>query len=349
MTVRVRPVATALLALGAVLASCSGDATPAPTAPDATVAPAPNPAPTPAPTMPTGSTEPAPNRPFEVVTLDAEVVDAARDRRIPYRVYAPAGLPGAAPIILVSHGGTGNALGSRTGQHLGRTFAAGGYLAVHVGHLPSRPGTQHRIDRPADVSHLLDRLADGTLPLPAGFPGQPDLARVGHTGHSFGAYTAHALAGATFDRTFTDERVLAIAPISPQGPGQFRAFDRGPQDNTWRTVTVPVYGLVGGDELDSNAVDSIVRPGWRLIPSQRYPGTADTFLTVIDGLDHRDMWSTGTPDVEAFVATQIMRFFDVYVRGDPVVDACSIGEGSLPGASTQRRAASSGSRLAACS
>lgn len=285
---------------------------------------------------------------FEVVLFDGEVLDLARDRRIPYRVYAPIGTTAAVPVVLVSHGGTGHEWGSRTGGHLGSTFAAGGYLAIHVGHLPSRRLAQHRIDRPADVSFLLDRLADNTLPLPAEFSGTADLSRVGHTGHSFGAYTSHALAGATFDRTFTDERIDAIAPISPQGPDQFRAFDRGPNDNTWRTVTVPVYGLIGGDEVDSNAVDSIVRPGWRLVPFERYPGTSDTLVTIIDGQDHRDMWSSGGPDVETFVATNILRFFDVYVRGDADADACLIGDGTLPGVTTQRRPATSGSRLTAC-
>jgi hypothetical protein len=285
---------------------------------------------------------------FDVVTGDGEVLDASRERLILYRVYAPAGAAGPVPVILVSHGGTGSERGHRSAGHLGSTFATGGYLAIHVGHLPStRPG-QHRIDRPADISFVLDRLADGTLALPGGFEGEPDLQRVGHTGHSFGAYTSHAVAGATYDRTFTDERVDAIAPISPQGPDQFGAFDRGPDDNTWLTVALPAYNLVGGDEVDSNAVDTIVRPGWRLVPFERYPGTSDTFLTVIDGQDHRDMWSTGSDEVEQFVAEQILRFFDVYVRDDGTIDACTIGEGGLDGSTTRRRAAASETRLDDC-
>jgi poly(3-hydroxybutyrate) depolymerase len=287
-----------------------------------------------------------------VIQFDGEVVDPARDRRIPYRIYAPADADGEVPVILVSHGGDGSEIGYTTGTHLGSTFAKGGFLAVHIGHRRSAVGVRHLVDRPADVSFVLDQLEAGTLPLPAAWAGTADLDRVGHTGHSFGAYTAHAVAGADYGRSFRDARIDAIAPISPQGPDQFGAFDNGPGDSTWSTVATPVYNLIGGDEIDSNAVDSITRPGWRLVPFQRYPGTADTFQTVIAGQDHSDMWRTGSADVEQFVASQILAFFQVYVAGDDAVDPCSIGATGLELADTERRPASTGSstgsRIAGC-
>ena len=285
---------------------------------------------------------------YDVVTVDGELLDTARNRRIPYRVYAPAGLTGPVPIILVSHGGDGNARGYTSAPHLGTTFAAGGFIAIHIGHLPSTNVLVHQSDRPADVTFVLDQLAAGRVTMPSGFGGEPDLTRVGHTGHSFGAYTAHAVAGATYRRTFTDSRIDAIAPISPQGPDQFGAFDRGPTDSTWSTVTVPVFDLVGGDEVDNNAVDSIVRPGWRLVPFARYPGTADTFLSVIDGQVHSEMWNTGSPEVEQFIATQILAFMQRYVAGDGRVDACSIGVSTTVGVTTQHHAGTTSTALATC-
>jgi poly(3-hydroxybutyrate) depolymerase len=287
-----------------------------------------------------------------VIQFDGEVVDPARDRRIPYRVYAPADVDGAVPVILVSHGGNGNQIGYTTGTHLGSTFAEGGFLAMHIGHTPSAAGVRHLVDRPTDVSFVLDQLEDGTLALPAGWAGTADIDRVGHTGHSFGAYTSHAVAGADYGRSFRDARIDAIAAISPQGPDQFGAFDNGPGDSTWSTVATPVYNLIGGDEIDSNAVDSITRPGWRLVPFQRYPGNFDTFQTVIAGQDHIDMWRTGSTDVEQFVASQILAFFKVYVAGDEAVDPCSIGVTGFELADTERRPASAGSttgsRIASC-
>lgn len=285
---------------------------------------------------------------FEVVALDGETIDADRDRRIPYRVYAPVGQTGPTPVVLVSHRGRGSERGYRSGGHLGKTLAAGGYVAVHVGHLRSARGDRQLDDRPADVSYLLDQLDEGALVLPARFGGTVDTSRVGHTGHSFGAYTAHALGGATFERTYTDSRIDAIAPISPQGPDQFGAFDHGPGDSTWSTVTIPAYNLVGGEEADMNVVGTIKRTGWRLVPFESYPERGDKFLTVIAGQDHSDMWSSGSQEVERFIAEQILRFFDVYLDGDPSVDPCTIGVGELTAAETSRRASSVDTLLADC-
>lgn len=267
---------------------------------------------------------------FDVAIEDGEFIEDARNRRIPYRTYAPVGISGEVPVVLVSHGGRGGELVYRSGAHLGTTFAANGFLAIHIGHLPSDPGV-HRLDRPADVSAVLDRLDADTLDLPDAFiaTATPDTTRVGHTGHSYGAYTAHAVGGATFDRTFTDARIDAIAPISPQGADQFRAFDNGPDDNTWTSVTIPAYNLIGGEEIDSNAIGTIDEPGWRLVPFENYPAIGDKFVNVINGQDHSEMWSEGTAAVDAFVAAEILTFFEVYVAGDPDVDPCAIGSSPL--------------------
>ena len=78
-----------------------------------------------------------------------------------------------------------------------------------------------------------------------------DLNRVGHLGHSWGAYTAHAVAGGRFEHArmseLRDERVVVIVALSPQGPGSegddeqsgragFGAYDSGPKNNTWYPV-----------------------------------------------------------------------------------------------------------------
>jgi len=287
--------------------------------------------------------------PFAVAQVDGELFDTARGRRVPYRVYAPIGAQGEVPVIIVSHGGFGSDLGHTRGGHLGTTFAAGGFVAIHLSHLESTTVAAHLDDRPADITFLLDQLDAGAITLPAGFSGDPDLERVGHTGHSFGAYTSHAVAGASYERTHRDPRIDAVAPISPQGAGQFGAYDNGPDDNTWVTVTIPSYNLVGGDEVDTNALGTYLGDGWRLTPFARYPGTADTFLTVIDGQDHSEMWNSGTAAVETFIAQNILRFMDAYVADAPGAQPCAIGSGT-PGVAveTTRRAATTGSELNGC-
>ncbi len=301
------------------------------------------------------TTDPSAAGPYEVVTIDGEFIDVERDRRIPYRVFAPAGPTGATPVILVSHGGDGSAIGHLSGAHLGTTFATGGYLAIHIGHLESAPGSRHLDDRPADVTAVLDQLDIGSIALPSGFTGTVDTTRIGHAGHSFGAYTSHAVGGADYgpgSATYRDERIDAIAPISPQGAGQFGAFDNGADENTWMTIDIPAYNLIGGAEIDSNAVDSVLVPDWRLTPFRNYPAAGDKFVTVIDGQGHSDMWRTGSDDVEAFIASQITLFFDVYVANDPNADACQIGRRADLDVATETDVladASGSTRLVACS
>lgn len=345
MVVRRRTTVASVAVLLALLGACSGDD-------DAVVDPATTVSSTtelaPDTTRSTDGDLPADRPTHEVIVFDGEVVDDARDRRIPYRVYAPEDVTGPVPVVLVSHGGVGSETGYQRGGHLGSTFAADGMLAVHVGHVRSTVPRGQVTDRPADVSIVLDRIEDGTLPLPDGFAGTADLGRVGHTGHSFGAYTSHALAGADYGRpSARDPRIDAIVPISPQGAGQFGAFDRGPDDSTWTPVTVPVFSLVGGDEIDSDAVDSIERPGWRLQPFDRYPDAADRILTIVPDQDHSEMWNDGSAEVEAFIAGEIADFFRVYVAGDASVDACTIGGGDLD-VDTRRLPSASGSRLQDC-
>jgi poly(3-hydroxybutyrate) depolymerase len=283
-----------------------------------------------------------------VQTLEGSARDPARNRIVRYVAFAPLDTPGATPVILVSHGGDGSARGHLTAPHLGSTLAAGGFLAIHVGHDVSTDGRRQLDDRPADITFVLDELAAGRLALPAGFTGTPDLERVGHTGHSFGAYTSHAVAGATYDRTYRDERIDAIAPISPQGPDQFGAFVRAPGDTTWTTVTIPSFNLIGGDEIDSNAVDTIQRPGWRLAPFDNYPGTSDTFRTIIAGQGHSDMWRTGSDEVKEFIANEILQFMRRYVAGDTTIDLCDIGVGDLTYVQTERQPGGDNSQLTTC-
>lgn len=286
-----------------------------------------------------------------VQTADGVVVDASRDRSINYRAYLPEGTDGEVPVVLVSHGGSGSERGHRSAPHLGTAYAAAGFVAIHIGHLPSQPITRHRHDRPADVSFVLDSLEAGTLILPPGWAERLDLTRVGHVGHSWGAYTAHAVGGADYgDPSFADDRIDAIVPLSPQGGGQFGGFDNGGGDTSWATVTIPAYNLIGAEEMNDNAVGMQKPDGWRLQPFRSYPDVSDTFVSVIDGQFHSDLWNTGSPEVEAFITSQSTAFLLRYVAGDPSVDACTIGTPPPDGpvVTTERSPAASGSLIADC-
>lgn len=299
--------------------------------------------------------EPSPAPPTPVAQHDGEAVDVDRDRIVPYRVFAPEGASGSTPVVLISHGGFGSERGFTTANHFGEALAEGGFLAVHVGHRESVRADRQLADRPADVTFLLDLLEAGQLTLPDEFGGVADLSRVGHMGHSFGAYTAHALAGASFRQpggavTYTDPRIGAIVVLSPQGAGQFGAFIDPDGPTTWTSVEVPVLGIAGSEELDTNALGEFRAERWRLQPFANYPGTADTFMIVIGRADHSDLWRTGGPELERWIAIQVVTFFDTYVRRSPDADACSIGFAPRTDrvATAEHRPAPEGSRLTPC-
>jgi len=80
-------------------------------------------------------------------------------------------------------------------------------------------------DRPKDVSFVISSLPDIEAKTP-GLRGKVDFARIGVAGHSFGAYTAMATAGAKPDleshlTDLRDDRPIAFIALSPQGEAEF--------------------------------------------------------------------------------------------------------------------------------
>lgn len=146
--------------------------------------------------------EPAPTQPAPppVIGTASFTVNAAPDRALPATAWYLALQPGAGappvpgrklPVLLMSHG-----LGGRKehAAYLAERVAAAGYLVVAADHVGD--GVELALQRPVDVSRLLDRLADRTAE-PAWLADLADLEHVAVYGHSFGGYTALALAGAT--------------------------------------------------------------------------------------------------------------------------------------------------------
>ncbi len=194
---------------------------------------------------------------FDAATFASTVTDPVRARNILYMVYYPENFSGVSPLILVSHGGIGSAIGFLEAPHLGTEYAEMGYIAIHVNHAASANILIHRTDRPADVSFIIDQLEAATLPLPFAFLGSIDLTRIGHIGHSFGGHTAYLLRAETSPMaTWVTPGWMPWWHYHRRVPDTLGGFDNGPSDNTWVDIALPVYDIVGELETATSSATS---------------------------------------------------------------------------------------------
>lgn len=165
---------------------------------------------------------PAKPGPFSVRQQVWNLVDASRQRTFYVDVYIPEKSTAAQiPVLIFSHG-----LASRPEDYAAglKHLASYGYVVA----APQHPGSDtiwlkemlkglHRdifdvqdfIQRPKDISYVIDELGRRNA---GSFDGKLNLASVGIAGHSFGGYTALAVAGATID--FDYLRADCIRPYS---------------------------------------------------------------------------------------------------------------------------------------
>ncbi len=194
--------------------------------------------------------------------VDLDVEDTKRDRTIPIRVFLPpdAGTQVvAAPVVLSSHGLGGS---RQMGAYLGRHWAARGYAAVFLQHpgsdtsvwqdvprgqrmqaMREAASAKNLLLRVEDVPAVLDQLTAWSTEKGHAFAARLDLARVGMSGHSFGAQTTQVVGGQRLplvQNRFVEPRIKAAVIMSPGVP-QGR---RDPAD-AFADVTIPWLLMTG--------------------------------------------------------------------------------------------------------
>ncbi|HEY4562438.1 MAG TPA: acetylhydrolase, partial [Thermoanaerobaculia bacterium] len=286
------------------------------------------PAPAPAASLKTYKADPGPS----VVTATLlDWHDASRNRPVPVKIYAPATGAGPFPVIVFSHG----LGGSRNGyEYLGRHWASWGYVSVHVEHLGSDTTAitkggrllknlkeaagdpRNAVARPLDVRFVLDQLEklnQGGSPLSH----RLDLTRVGMAGHSFGSWTAMAVAGQRFgqETNFTEPRFKAAIAMSTPVPKQ-RDYDRVYRDD----VHIPILHMTGTED-DSPIGDT--KAAERRVPFDHIQAPGQ-YLVIFQGGDHmifagqRRQASQGEKDprFRDLILQGTTAFWDAYLKGD---------------------------------
>jgi predicted dienelactone hydrolase len=252
------------------------------------------------------------------VKLQTEILkDPRRSRQFTADFYLPQGLSKPAPVIVLSHGlASDRQHFAATARHL----ASHGFVAVTIEHPGSNlqkfknllAGSSKEmfdvsefIDRPKDVSYVLDDLWRR-------MPGMANVQQVGVIGHSFGGYTALALAGATIDfdyltkecsqgfnttnaslllqcealklprqaYNFRDDRIKFALAINPIESSIF-----GPKGIA--KIQIPVAIAASSEDVVASAVLEQIKPFSWIVSPERY-------LFVVRGVGH-------VTDVRSFI------------------------------------------------
>jgi predicted dienelactone hydrolase len=287
--------------------------------------------------------------PFKVEVRLFDWTDAKRNRKVPVKIYYPAGAGIPSPLIVFSHG----LGGSREGyEYLGRHWAGHGYISVHIQHLGSddqvwrdqaRPmqsmrraaaDPQNAIDRARDVSFVIDQMEklNGEEDV---FRDRIDLGRIGVAGHSFGANTTLVAAGQIFilpggkELGFSDPRVKAAIPMSSPVPRNKDDLGRA-----FGKITVPCLHMTG--TLDDSPIGETTAADRRL-PFDNIVG-ADQFLVIFNGGDHMIFSGRSRPTSVAgqgkkdalfqdLIRQSTTAFWDAYLRADAAAKIWLTGGG----------------------
>jgi predicted dienelactone hydrolase len=282
--------------------------------------------------------------PADVGTIDVSVRDERRSRDIPLRVYLPAA-ESPAPVVLFSHGLGGTRTG---GAYLGKHWAARGCVVVFLQHpgsddsvwrdqpLRERMGAMERAASPEnfllrvrDVSAVLDQLDAWNRQEGHALAGRLDLARVGMSGHSFGAVTTQAVSGQSSrlgGQRFTDRRIRAAIAFSPSTPR------RGDPATAFGSVKIPWMLMTGTKDT---ALVGHADVASRLAVYPHLPATVDKYELVLDNAEHSAFTERRlpgdrekrNPNHHRAILALSTAFWDTHLREDPAARAWLHGPG----------------------
>ncbi len=211
---------------------------------------------------------------------------------------ADASTDGPFPLVVYSHGSGGLRY---IHSNYTEAIASHGYVVVapdHIGNTAleritesSDPTEVIAFNRPTDISAVLDATLDPASPEIGDFTSMIDGESIAVTGHSFGGFTAYAMAighDAFEDQpeVAADERVDAIIPLAPAA-GFF-------SDERMSTMSIPSMVIVGTDDK-TTPVDPNVTVPWALID------TPTSYRVDLVAAEHQTF--TDVCDYQAFLPT----------------------------------------------
>lgn len=217
--------------------------------------------------------------------------DAARNRDLVFAVdYPTRGT--ALPLVIFSHG-----FGATQREYIALSafWASQGYVVIRPFHADANraqaspdalkaaweaQGPNEWRARVQDIVFLLDSLDRLEQSYPE-LQGKIDRAKIGVSGHSYGAFTAMLLGGVkTYPGavSYADPRVKALVLMSPPGPRE----SRGLTEQSWADLRTPALFMSGTRDTGADETETSQwrRRGYELSP----PG--DKWMVVLQGIGH---------------------------------------------------------------
>jgi len=269
-----------------------------------------------------------------------EFTDTARNRTIPYKLYAPDPIPAPAPVVIFSHGLGGSIEGA---PYLGAALASAGYMAFFIQH----PGTDRtlweHLGKPAEIKQALrqalrdkgsaaDRFQDIPFVIDeltrrnaeSGLlKGTMDLTKIGMAGHSYGARGVLMAAGEQLPdggAKFKEPRIGAAVAFSPNIPESYIGMPEERLAPLYSEVTIPLFHITGTN--DGHPFREAFDPATRTLPYKNITAP-NQYLLVLNGADHGafagDDMSGGGQEYyywQKSAAEGAVLFFNAYLKGD---------------------------------
>lgn len=211
------------------------------------------------------------------------------------------------PLIILAHGAEAHGIYDVRHAH---NLARHGYIVAVINYGDDRTAYAGKLNhhvaflRPLLTKAVLDSLLESAI-----FGPYIDADNIGITGHSFGGFTALAVAGGPYQgntATVHDKRIKAGVIAAPWVGGNHDGSDTfafGPNNNDLNRVTVPMLCLFGTKDEDTLA--SFILPATRQLSGPTY---------VVELVDQPHIFEQGSWDDRD---NWELLFFSAYLKNDP--------------------------------
>ena len=264
---------------------------------------------------------------------------------------------GPFPLVIYSHGSGGIRY---IHSNYTEALASNGYIVAapdHTGNTAAdrllgteTDGAVTAFNRPNDVQRVLDAFLDPESIETVGFVASVSPDQIAVTGHSFGGFTAYAMASGFSNENgdfVADERVDAIIPLAPAaGPNLLT-------DELLASIDIPALVMVGTNDQTTPIDPNVTRP-WELTMSSPHyrvdltaaehetftdlcayqeflPTLPDALPAVIDTINERTEAGCGEDDMpidraQAITNTFAVAFLDEVFKGGTMITPDQVDE-----------------------